>query len=81
MQRDLEDYADKELYDFLDHLSEHRRRHGRGRSPETYQARHYCGKMRKKVKAELKRRNLPATRPGDKRVYGPGQARWQKAAA
>jgi len=37
--------------------------------------------MRKKVKAELERRGLPTTRPGDTRVYGPGQALWQKTAA
>jgi hypothetical protein len=75
----LGDYTDEALYDFLDHLTEYRRQNGRGRSPEAYHIRHYCGKMRKKVKAELKRRELPATRPGDKRVYGPGQQSWQEA--
>ena len=77
----LGDYTPEALYDFLDRLAEHRRQHGRGRSPEAYQARHYCGEMRGKVRAELKRRNLPPTRPGDTRVYGPGQTRWQKTAA
>jgi len=77
----LSDYTDEALYNFLDHLVEHRRQHGQGRSPEAYQAHHYCDEMRPKVKAELERRSLPATRPGDTRVYGPGQARWQRSQA
>jgi len=49
----------------------------RGRSEAAAYAQWYCDTMRPKVKAELERRSLPATRPGNKRVYGPGQAQWQ----
>lgn len=68
-----------QLYNELDRLTEYRRQHGRGRSPDAAQARHYCNTMRAKVKRELKRLGLPTTRPDDTRAYGPGQAAWQLA--
>jgi hypothetical protein len=69
--------TDSELYHELDRLSLYRQIHGRGRNPEAYQARHYCKTMRRKVRADLRRRGLPARRPEDTRCYGPGQAIWQ----
>ena len=79
MGKDLPDFTDEELYDFLDRLILHRQRHGRGRNEGAAGVRDYCTKMRRKVKNELKRRGLDGTRPTDCRVYGPGQARWQGA--
>lgn len=70
-------HSDDGLYQYLDHLTLFRQKHGRGRNPEAAQARHYCKTMRKQVKAELKRRGLPARKPDDTRTYGPGQTAWQ----
>ena len=81
MPRDLTDYTPDELYDFLDRLTRHRQQHGRGHNEGAVYVREYCKEMRRKIKDELKRRELPATRPTDCRVYGPGQAAWQKASA
>jgi len=67
----------EELYAELDRLALYRQTHGRGCTPDAAQARHYCKVMRRKVRAELRRRGLPGTRPGDPRAYGPGQAKWQ----
>lgn len=71
----------EQLYALLDDLTEYRRSDGRGRTPEAAYVREYCASERVRVKRELARRGLPATRPGDTRVYGPGVAAWQKAGA
>ena len=80
-ERDLTDFTPNELYDFLNRLTEHRQQYGRGRSEGAAYVREYCKQMRRRIKDELKRRDLPGTRPTDCRVYGPGQAAWQKAGA
>ena len=67
----------QELYAELDRLGLYRQKYGRGRTEDAAQARFYCKAMRRKVQAELRRRGLPGTRPGDPRAYGPGQAKWQ----
>lgn len=78
-ERDLTDYTPDELYDFLNRLTEHRRQHGKGRNEGAAYVRGYCKRMRHEVKDELKRRELPGTKPTDCRVYGPGQAAFQRA--
>lgn len=50
-----------------------------GRGPDAAHARWYKRTMLKRVNAELRRRKLPATQPGDNRVYGPGRAAFQRA--
>jgi len=75
----IEGMTAEQCYDELDRLANYRRNHGRGRSPDAYQARHYCEVMRGNVKARLKKLRAPLTRPGDTRVYGPGQIAWQRA--
>ena len=67
------------LYTLLDDLTTYRKAYGRGRDEAAYQVKDYCKSERSRVKAELKRRELPGTRPGDTRVYGPGTAHWQQA--
>lgn len=67
------------LYTLLDDLAEYRRTDGRGRSEESTYVRGYCDEERARVKVEIRRRGLPGTKPGDTRVYGPGQAAWQRA--
>jgi hypothetical protein len=67
------------LYALLDRLAAFRRAYGRGRTPEAAHARQVCATERARVKAELRRRGLRGTRAGDRRVYGPGQAGWQRA--
>ena len=76
---DLDALSPADLYDALDDLAAFRRRRGRGRTAEAAHARGVCAAERARVKAELRRRGLRATRPGDTRVYGPGQAGWQRA--
>lgn len=76
---DLVELPDDALYDLLDGLAEYRRRHGRGRSEAAYHVKAYCKAERARVKAELRARKLPGTRPGDDRCYGPGRAGWQCA--
>lgn len=78
---DLTTATPDELYSALDDLTNYRKRAGRGRSPEAYQVKDYCKAERARVKAELRRRGLPSTRPDDPRVYGPGTACWQRAGA
>ena len=78
---DLNELTSEDLYQTLDDLTEYRRSDGRGRSMEAAYVREYCKAERKRVKAELKRRSLPGTSSGDTRVYGPGQANWQRACA
>lgn len=78
MEKDLADYAPDELYDFKDRL---KARRIRGGGPDASHARWYKREMLKRVNAELKRRGLDATRPGDTRCYGPGCASWQQAGA
>ena len=68
-----------ELYDALDALAEYRQAEGRQRTPEAAHVRLYVKEERARVKAELRRRGLPTTRPDDQRAYGPGQAHWQGA--
>lgn len=67
------------LYNRLDWLAEHRRQFGRGRNEGAAYVRDFCKTQRKEAKAELKRLGFPATRPGDERTYGPGNANWQRA--
>jgi len=74
----IEEMSASQCYDELDRLAEYRRTAGRGRNPDACQARHYCGEMRKAVKKRLKQLEAPLTRPGDKRIYGPGAAAWQR---
>jgi hypothetical protein len=76
---DLASLSPGELYELLDHLAAFRRAYGRGRTPEAAHARQTCTVERARVKAELRRRGLRATRAGDRRVYGPGRAGWQRA--
>ena len=76
---DLTTLTAEQLHDCLDDLTEYRQAYGRGRSPEAYYVKDYCKAERSRVKAELKRRGLRLTRPGDTRTYGPGQAAWQRA--
>lgn len=52
---------DDHLYRALFDLAEYRRSAGRGRSMEAAYVRDYVGQESKRVKAELKRRSLPAT--------------------
>lgn len=68
-----------ELYTMLDELAEYRRTDGRGRDEYTAYVRDFCKTCRAEIKAEIKRRGLPGTKPGDTRVYGPGMAAWQQA--
>ena len=75
----IEEMTAEQLYRRLDWLAEHRRQHGRGNNEGAAYVRDYCKKERKRIKDELGRRDLPATRPGDQRIYGPGAAVWQKA--
>lgn len=75
----LEEMTIEQLYKYLDWLTKHRREHGKGNNEGAAHVRDYCKKERKRVKDELRRRDLPSTRPGDKRVYGPGAAAWQRA--
>jgi hypothetical protein len=76
---DLTEQPPDRLYEMLDDLTAHRRAYGRGRSAESCHVRDYCRTERARVKAELRRRGLRLTRPGDARVHGPGRAAWQKA--
>lgn len=76
---DLTGLEDDQLYRALDDLVAYRRSDGCGRSPEAAHVRLYVREERERVKRELERRGLPATRPGDTRAYGPGQAPWQRA--
>lgn len=76
---DLTQLTVVQLYDLRDALDRHQEEHGRGRSEGAAYARGFCRDERKRIKAELKARGEPTTRPGDKRVYGPGQMAWQKA--
>ena len=80
MIKDLIDHTPDELYDFLDRLTYHRQQHGRGRNEGAAYVREYCETMRRRIKDELKSRDLPGSRPTDCRIYGPGQIAWQKAA-
>jgi len=75
----IEEMTAEECYDMLDKLAIRRSVEGRGSSPEASHAKWYCDTMRAKVKKRLKQLGAPATRPGDGRVYGPGQAAWQRA--
>jgi len=79
LPENLTNQTPDDLYQALDDLTAHRRAYGRGRSPEAAYVKEYCKAERARVKAELKRRGLRLTRPGDDRVYGPGQATWQRA--
>lgn len=74
---DLSTITPTALYDALDDLALYRQSNGRGRSAQANHVKRYCAAERARVKAELKRRGLRQTRPGDTRVYGPGQATWQ----
>lgn len=74
----LREMAAERLYRLLDDLGEYRRQDGRGRSEAAMYVRDYCARERRRVQRELRWRELPATRPGDGRVYGPGVMRWQK---
>jgi len=73
----MTEYTNDQLYQELDRLTLFQRIHGRGHNPDAAEVRHYCKTIRKKIKAELKQRGLPSRRPGDTRVYGPGQTAWQ----
>ena len=77
LDQDYTACTDEHLYRELDRLARFRQVHGRGRTPDAAQARHYCKVMRRKAKTELQQRGLPGCRPDDSRVYGPGQAPWQ----
>ena len=68
-----------ECYNELDRLREKRRTEGRGHNPDAAQMRHYCDVRKEAVRTRLRHLGAPLTRPGDGRVYGPGQARWQRA--
>ncbi len=67
------------LYALLDDLTSYRQTDGRGRSEEATYVRDYCETERERVKVEIRRRGLPGTRANDTRIYGPGQAAWQRA--
>jgi len=77
--KQIEEMTADQCYAELDRLAEYRRIASRGRSPDAYQARHYCAEMKKKVKKRLKQLKAPLTRPDDGRAYGPGAAAWQRA--
>lgn len=76
---DLTTLTEDRLYQVLDDLRDHRERDGRGRTPEAAHVRLFCREEGKRVKAELKRRGLPTSRPDDTRRYGPGRTAWQRA--
>lgn len=67
------------LYDLLDDLALTRQRVAYRRDQEATEIKAWCKAQRARVKAELRRRKLPGTRPGDERVYGLGVAGWQRA--
>ncbi len=73
---DLKNTPSAELYDALDRIDATVQR-AVGRQ-ERMHTRAWARAERKRVRAELKRRGLPTTRPGDTRAYGPGQASWQR---
>lgn len=75
---ELEEMTPEQLYSFKDRL---KRQRITGRGPEAAYRRWYKWDRLKCINAELRRRGLPATQPGDCRVYGPGGAPWQQAGA
>lgn len=75
----LAEFTIEDLYQTLDDLTFYRQTDGRERSPEAAHVKAYCKAERARIKAELKRRGLPGTKPDDIRTYGPGQASWQRA--
>lgn len=77
--KQIEEMTAEECYDLLDDLKLKRSIEGRGSSPEACYAKWYCNDRKAKVKRRLKELKAPTTRPGDRRVYGPGQASWQRA--
>lgn len=78
-ERDLTTMTNEELYAFKDRLQALRDEVKGRRGPGPSHTRHYCRTMREQINAVLKGRNAPL-RPLDspQRVYGPGNARWQK---
>jgi len=77
--KQIEEMTADQCYDMLDKLKLRRSIEGRGSSPEACYARWYSDNRKAKVKKRLRQLGAPATRPGDGRVYGPGQAAWQRA--
>lgn len=75
----IEEMTAEECWDQLDKLTLRHQIEGRGKGPDAAQTRTFCETMRRKIRARLKKLDEPMTRPGDQRVYGPAQARWQKA--
>lgn len=78
-ERDLTTMTDDELYRLKARLRARRDEVKGRRGPGPSHTRHYCRTMREQINAELKRRDAPL-RPLDSesRVYGPGNAHWQK---
>lgn len=78
-ERDLTTMTTDELYEFKARLQTMRDRIKGRRGPGPSHTRHYCRVKREQINAELKCRDAPL-RPLDapQRVYGPGNAHWQK---
>lgn len=79
MESSIKEMTPSQLYRRLDWLAKHRREYGQGHNEGAVYVRDFCKKERERIKRELKRRELPTTRPGDQRVYGSGAASWQRA--
>jgi len=76
---DLCTWSTERLYRFKETLDRQQDQVKGRRGPGPSYTRTYCRTMRKRVNAILRKRGFPATRPGDGRVYGSGQAAWQRA--
>jgi len=74
---DLTELEPETLYQALDDLALLRQKHAYRRDQVATEIKAWCKTERARVKAELRRRKLPGTRPNDTRVYG--QAAWQRA--
>lgn len=78
-ERDLTTITTEELYAFKDRLKIRRDEIKGRRGPGPSHTRHYCRTMLQQINAILRKRNAPLRRPGSStRVYGPGNAHWQK---
>ena len=72
--QDLSTMTEKELYQALRNLDEHRREYGRGRSPEASHVRNYVREGKRQVRVELKQRGLPTTK---RTLAAPAGQEWQ----
>lgn len=81
-ERDLQWLTNDELYAFKDRLDALRDEVKGRRGPGPTHTRDYCRIMRQKINDILKERDAPLRRPDShQRMYGPGNASWQKDAS